>query len=409
MKTVTIERLGHLGDGVAAGPVFVPRALPGEVVTGEIENGRMVGVKIDAPVSDRVRPVCQHYKNCGGCALQHASDDFVKNWKKTVVVTALEAQGLDAPIRRVHTSPPNSRRRATIAARRVKKGVQLGFHGAQTDTICEIDSCQLLRPELLQMLPFLRELTMIGGSRKGRLAITLTLLDDGVDIAVKGGKPLTTELFSQLAQKAGAQRNVVRLSWDDEPAAIFSAAQLCLGNAKVSPPAGAFLQATQEGEQALVSSVLESVGQAKSVADLFSGCGTFALPLAENATVHAVENARDMLDALHTGWRGAKNLKAVTIEPRDLAKNPLRPDELAKYDAIVLDPPRMGAEAQVGEIAKASIARITMVSCNPVTFARDIRVLVQAGYVVEWIDVVDQFRWSPHVEMVACLVRANKP
>lgn len=409
MKTVTIERLGHLGDGVAPGPVFVPRALPGEVVTGEIENGRMVEVKIQTPVSNRVRPVCQHYKNCGGCALQHASDSFVENWKKSVVETALEAQGLDAPIRRVQTSPPHSRRRATIAARRMKKGVQLGFHGAQTDTICEIDACQLLRPELMLMLPFLRDLTMIGGSRKGRLAITLTLLDDGVDIAVKGGKPLTTELFSKLAQKAGAQRNVVRLSWDNEPIAVFSAAQLCLGKAKVSPPAGAFLQATQEGEQALVLSVLESVGQAKNVADLFSGCGTFALPLAENATVHAVEDARDMLDALHAGWRGAQNLKAVTVEARDLAKNPLRPDELAKYGAIVLDPPRIGVEAQVAELAKASIPRITMVSCNPVTFARDVRVLTQAGYVIEWVDVMDQFRWSPHVELVGCLVRTNKP
>ncbi len=406
MKTVTIERLGHQGDGIAAGPVFVPRTLPGEVVAGAVEGDRMIAPKIVTPVPERVRPACRHYKNCGGCALQHASDAFVESWKKGVVETALQAQGLPAPIRQIHTSPPHSRRRATIAARRVKKGAQAGFYGAQTDVICEIEDCQLLRPELLQMLPFVRDLTSIGASRKGRLAVTLTLLDAGVDVSVKGGKPMTGPLFSELSALSRETDTIARLSWEDEVVAEFFAPKLGLGKAVITPPPGAFLQATVEGQAALEAAVAEAIGGAKSIADLFAGCGTFALPLAEQAKVHAVEASEDMMASLLAGWRGAVGLKPVSIEARDLFQRPLLPDELNDFDAIVIDPPRAGAEAQANQVASSKVPVIAMVSCNPVTFARDTKVLTQAGFSIDWVDVVDQFRWSPHVEIVARLTRS---
>lgn len=405
MENIIIERLGHHGDGIAQGPVFVPRTLPGEVVAGLVENNRIAAPKIVTPVAERVRPPCTHYKSCGGCAVQHASDEFVARWKKSVVEVALSAQGLVAPVRRVITSPPYSRRRATLTARRLKRGAQVGFNGLRSDTITEIPDCHLLRPEIVEMLPFVRDLARIGGSRKARLAVTLTLLDDGMDISVSGGKGLTRELFSALVAACAEVAGIARLSWGGELLAAFSPARLTLGKARISPPPGAFLQATAEGERALVASVTEAVQHARHVADLFAGCGTFSLPLSEKATIHAVESTDEMLAALSEGWRNTSGLKEITTEPRDLFRQPLLPDELNRFDAVVLDPPRAGAEAQVAEICRSEISHLAMVSCNPITFARDVKALAQAGFAISWIDVVDQFRWSSHVELVASLSR----
>ncbi|HGG06313.1 MAG TPA: class I SAM-dependent RNA methyltransferase [Aliiroseovarius sp.] len=403
--TVHIERLGHQGDGIASGPVYVARALPGEVVSGVVENGRMFSPKIVTPVKDRVRPPCRHYKSCGGCSLQHASDSFVEAWKIGVVEHALAAQGLDAPIRGIQTSPKRSRRRATLGARRLKKGAQVGFHGFRSDTICEILDCHLLDPALLAVLPIIQAITTLGASRKARLAITLNKLDDGIDLAVKGGKPFDRDLSGNLAQLVGKHPEIVRLTWDGEVVGEFSPATVTFGRAKVTPPPGAFLQATKAGETALVGLVQQAVGDARRIVDLFAGCGTFSLPLAENAIVHAVEGEKDMVASLENGWRKAQGLKAVTVEARDLFQRPLLHDELDHFDAVVLDPPRAGAEAQVAEIGKSGVKSVAMVSCNPVTFARDARVLTENGYLMEWINVVDQFRWSPHIEVVALLTK----
>lgn len=401
---LTIERLGHQGDGVAPGPVFVSRTLPGEVVEGVVEAGRMASARILTPVAERVRPPCRHAKTCGGCALQHAGDDFLASWKVGVVKAALKAQGLEAPILGISTSPPRSRRRVVLAARRLKNGVQVGFHGLKSDTIAEITDCQLIHPKLLAQLELVGNLTRLGASRKGRLAVTLTLLDDGVDISVSGAKPLERDLFAQLAKLVHGA-GVVRLSWEGEPVVTFGPAILSLGPAQVTLPPGAFLQATREGEAALVAAVEQALEGVGKVADLFSGVGTFSLPLSKMAVIHAVESQKSMLDALLGGWRDAKGLKPVTTEVRDLFRRPLLPDELARFDALVLDPPRAGAEAQVTEIARAPVGLLAMVSCNPVTFARDARILVEAGFTIEWLRIVDQFRWSPHVELVARFVR----
>ena len=401
---LTIERLGHLGDGIAPGPVFVPMALPGETVEGDVENGRMAAPKIVSPSQERVRPVCPHYRACGGCVLMHASDAFVASWKVDVVRAALAAQGLKAEFRGVETSPAQSRRRATLSGRRTKKGALVGFHSRASGTIVEVPGCRLLHRDLIAAIPALMAVTTAGASRKGELCLTLTLTEGGVDLAVSGGKPLDQGLFSELAAIAGSA-DLARLSWDGEPIVTQRVPALSFGKSTVIPPSGAFLQATAEGERTLVAAVREAIQSARSVADLFAGCGTFALPISETAEVHAVEGEAAMLSALDAAWRITPGLHHVTIEPRDLFRRPLMPDELRRFDAIVIDPPRAGAEAQVREIAAATVPIIASVSCNPVTFARDSRILTDAGYRIDWVQVVDQFRWSPHVELVARLTR----
>ena len=405
MATVTIERLGHHGDGIAPGPIFVARTLPGEVVEGEPDNTRLAAPRIITPSSDRVAPKCRHYKACGGCALQHASDAFVANWQQDIVARALSAVGLPAPLRRLHTSPVGSRRRATFTGRRTKKGAIVGFHGPSSDSLIAIPDCQILRPSLLAAIPALEEITCVGASRKGSLRLLVTDTDTGLDVAVREGKPLDPALRDRLVQIAN-DAGFARINWDDDIITQRVAPVLKMGTAPVPVPPGAFLQATAEGSAALVSSVQEAVGKENKVLDLFAGCGTFALPLALHSEVHAVESDQPLLDALDAGWRHATGVKRVSTERRDLFRRPLTPDELQKFGAIVIDPPRAGAEAQVKEIAAAKVQRIASVSCNPVTFARDAAILTNSGYRLDWIDIVDQFRWSPHIEVAASLTLA---
>ncbi|GGD21350.1 class I SAM-dependent RNA methyltransferase [Sinisalibacter lacisalsi] len=397
---VTIERLGHRGDGVAPGPVFVPRALPGEIIEGTEVDGRIDNPKIVSPSPDRVRPPCVHYKACGGCALQHASDEFVAGWKADVVSTALSARGIETKIAGIETSPPFSRRRAVLSARRTKAGPLIGFHAPKSDAISRIPECRLLHPGLMNAMPALESLVDAGGSRKGTLRIAIALSQTGPDVSVTGGKPLDPILASDLARIAD-EAGIARLIWDGEPVALVAAPVQAFGKARVVPPPGAFLQATVEGEAALLREVCRAVLPGQRVLDLFAGCGTFSLPLAEQAEVHAVEGEAAMLAALDAGWREAPGLKRVTTESRDLFRRPLLADELNRFDAIVIDPPRAGAEAQMNEIGKSGVARVASVSCNPVTFARDSQILLAAGFRLDRLVVVDQFRWSTHVEIVA--------
>lgn len=397
-----ILRLGHHGDGIAEGPIFAPMTLPGETVSGEVEGQQLRDVRIVTPSEQRVAPPCQHFKSCGGCQLQHAADDFVAGWKVDVVRNALSAHGLETEFRPIQTSPAQSRRRATFAARRTKKGAMAGFHGRASDVLIEVPGCQLVDPALLPGLKVAEELALIGTSRKAELAVTVTLSEEGLDVSVANGKPLDGPLRQQLAQTCEALA-LARLTWDGEVIAMRAPPAQHFGSAAVTPPPGAFLQATRHGEAALRAAVVDAVGQAETVADLFAGCGTFALPLAQKARVHAVEGDAEMIAALEGGWRRAKGAKPLTVETRDLFRRPLLPDELAKIDAVVLDPPRAGAEAQVAEIIRAGVPRVAYVSCNPASFARDVQNMVAAGYRLDWVQVVDQFRWSSHVELAACL------
>lgn len=400
MSEYEITRLGHHGDGIAEGPVFASLTLPGETVTGEVDGNRLYDIRVVTPSEHRIKAPCSHFKSCGGCQLQHASDAFVAEWKTGVVRQALKAQGLEAAFRDIHTSPSRSRRRAVFSVRRTKKGAMAGFHARASGVIVQIPNCQLVLPELMTALPAAEAMAMAAGSRKAELNVTVTAAKAGLDVAVTGGKPLDGPLLSQLAGLAH-QFRLARLTWDDEIVAMEQPPAQTFGRARVVPPPGAFLQATQDGEAALLRAIREVVGDSSRVADLFSGCGTFSLPLAEAAEILAVESDTAMLKSLDTGWRNAQGLKKVTTEARDLFRNPLLPDELNRFDAIVLDPPRAGAEAQCREIGLSTVKSVAYVSCNPVTFARDAAQLVQSGYRLEWVQAVDQFRWSSHVELAA--------
>lgn len=403
-----IARLGHLGDGVAAGdadePVFVPGALPGELVEGEVDGGRMPLPKIVEPSAIRVKAPCPHYRACGGCALMHAQGAFVAEWKLDVVRAALAAQGLVAEFRPIATSPPRARRRAVFHGRRTKKGAIVGFHGRASNTLVAVPGCLLVTPALLAALPALEEMTAEGGSRKGELSLAVTETDGGPDVAVTGGKPLDAPLRARLAAVAETV-GLARLTWEGELVALRAPPLVRFGRTRVALPPGAFLQATREGENTLLSAVLDNVYGARRVVDLFAGAGTFALPLAERAEVHAVEGEASMVEALLRGWREAEGLKRLTADARDLFRRPLLPDELKDYDAAVIDPPRAGAEAQIAALAESEIPVVAHVSCNPVTFARDARSLVAAGFRLGVVQVVDQFRWSPHVELAASFRR----
>ncbi|MHA7874847.1 class I SAM-dependent RNA methyltransferase [Roseivivax sp.] len=395
-----IERLGHLGDGIAPGPVFVPGALPGEEVTGEVADGVIAAPRILTPSGDRVTPPCTHAKRCGGCQLQHAADDFVAGWKQRVVETALAGQGLEAPFRPIVTSPAQSRRRAVFSGKRTKKGAQAGFHVKRSEVIVPVPECQVLHPDLSAALPLVEELTVLGGSRKGELSVNVTRSESGLDVMVTGGKPLDGGLRIELAEIA-RRHDLARIGWAGDETLERRPPILTFGAARVTPPPGAFLQATPQGEAALRAAVSEITEGCKRAVDLFAGCGTFALPLAERMEVHAVEGDPAMTAALDRGWRHGQGLRAVTTEVRDLFRNPLLPAELARYGAAVIDPPRAGAEAQVAALAEARLPVIAHVSCNPVTFARDAATLVRAGYRIDWVQVVDQFRWSTHIELAA--------
>lgn len=382
--------------GRIVGGALIPRTLPGE----EIDVLNDDSIRIITPSPHRVTAPCRHYKSCGGCAMQHADDAFVADWKVGIVRKALEGQRLDAPIRGIDTSAPQSRRRAKLSGRRTKHGAMVGFHARASDALVAVPECKLLTPALVALIPVLEKLTIIAASRKSEIGLTVTDSRIGVDVVVETVRPLTEELRIELAAFAQAH-GLARLTWGDETVVTITPPVQMFGATQVTPPPGAFLQATAQGEAALLSAVAEICGTADKIVDLFAGCGTFSLPLAQHAEMLAVESDAEMLAALNKGWRSTPGLKRITTETRDLFRRPLLPDELDQFCAAVIDPPRAGAEAQVAELAKSTIGTIAMVSCNPVTFARDARKLVDAGFSLDWVQVVDQFRWSTHVELVS--------
>ena len=398
---LTIESLTHLGMGRASdGQSLLPRVLPGE----EVDVAQDGTMRIVTPSIDRVAAPCRHFKSCGGCAMQHATDAFVAAWKQDIVVKAVNARGLDPVFREISTSPAQSRRRAKFSGRRTKKGAMVGFHTRASDTLVAVPDCQLVTPALLASLPALEALTVLACSRKGEIDLTVTQAPLGPDVLVETDKELTPQLRVELAALAN-QFGLSRLVWNDEPVVTINPPAQDFGGTGVVPPPGAFLQATKHGEATLLAAVEEITGKASRIIDLFAGCGTFTLPLAKRAEVHAVEGEAAMLSALDRGWREGHQLRRVTTEARDLFRRPLEADELRHFDAAVIDPPRAGAEAQIATLADSDVKTIAMVSCNPVTFARDARTLVDAGFEMPWVQVVDQFRWSPHVEIVAPFTR----
>lgn len=397
---VVIDRLGRDGDGLAAGAA-IPFALPGERWDIAADPPRRLS---DAP--DRVAPPCPHFGACGGCALQHASDAFVAAWKRETIVRALAARGLATEVRPTLTSPAGARRRAVLAGRRTRKGTLVGFHARRSDAIVAVDGCRVVRPEIVAALPTLSALVALAASRSSTVRLTVTSGPAGLDVDVGGGRAPDAAVRAGAAAIA-ASADLARLSWDGEPLVTARPPFQTMGRARVVPPPAAFLQATAEAEATLVAAVEEATAGARRVADLFCGCGTFALPLAARAEVLAVEGSAPAVTALADGWRATPGLRRVVAAARDLFRRPLLAGELECLDAVAIDPPRAGAEAQSRALAASSVPVIAAVSCDPATFARDARILVDGGYRLDWVQPVDQFRWSGHVELAARFSRVR--
>lgn len=415
-ETVEISALGAGGDGIAKtkdGPVFVPFTCPGDTVKIAREKNRGTVMALVTPSVSRQTPACRHFGpdgengTCGGCSLQHVNDAQYRAFKLDLVVTALRAKGIEVDIDPLVICRPGERRRAVFAARRTEKGLLLGFNQASSHHIVAISECPVIHASIVERLEDIRKIGLAIAADSSAFRINVLETLTGLDIAVDGLKTLPEKNRQRAIEAVLSMKGIARLSFSGEILVEPRKPVLKFGTADVSPPPGAFVQATMAAEDTMVDQVARIVGKAKSVADLFCGSGTFALRLAQKAKVHAVEMEEKPLAALQAGLRGVQGLKPVTIERRDLFRRPMMAQELKKFDAVVFDPPRAGAESQVREIMRSGVGKVAAVSCNPVTFARDVSLLVDAGYSIKSITPVDQFLWSPHVEVIAGLERAK--
>lgn len=404
---IDIKRVGAQGDGIADtgdGPVFVPFALPGERlrVQRSGETARIESILQQS--ADRISAVCQHFSICGGCAVQHMSPSFYGEWKRDLVRAAFKSRGIDADVAPLYR-PKGLRRRAVLTAVRTEEGVALGFHQAQSHDLVDLAECPVLESRIVAALPGLRTLLKPLLVKRGEARVTVTMTAAGLDIAIgEVQKPLTLQLRSELARQA-ADLHVARISLNGDPIYAALTPFLQFGTIDVPVPPGAFIQAVAGAESEMARLVLDGIGNAKKVADLFAGVGAFSLPIAVRAKVVAVDSDKSAIDALADGVRKGTGIKPVTTFVRDLFREPLSAMELNEHEAIVFDPPRAGAEAQSRMIAKSKVRTVVAVSCNPATLARDARILIDGGYAMGKVTPVDQFQYTPHIECVAVFKR----
>ncbi|HEY0282471.1 MAG TPA: hypothetical protein VGC27_07600 [Rhizomicrobium sp.] len=346
--------------------------------------------------------LCLHFGTCGGCAHQGMEDYHA--FKRALVTDALARHGIEASVEEIVEVPPATRRRATFKALKGESGVALGFHGARTHDIVDMHECLVLTPRLVALVPNLREMlgTLLRQGEGAELRLADT--DTGVDLSLRWQKTGDAATLAGLARWA-AKLKLARVARHGETLIELARPSVRLGKAELFVPSEAFLQPTREGEAALQAFVLETLAKAKSVADLFSGCGTFALPLAGRARVHAVEIEGPMLEALAAAARVTSCLKPITVEKRNLFRRPLNENDLLAFDAVALDPPRAGALEQVRMLARSKLKRVAYVSCDAETFARDARILIDGGYSLTRVQPIDQFLWSNHIELAASFER----
>ena len=390
-----VVRIAARGEGQTESGVYVPFGVPGDVLLpdGTLQQG-----------PGPQKPPCRHFPECGGCQLQHADDDAYRGYLIDRVRYALGQHGLETEIRGPHLSPPRSRRRATLRALKVGQGAVVGFNAARSQRVVDMRECHILRPELFALVASLRELLGKLLASRRSAEVQLTLADHGPDVTLRGVEADGLAALEMLTGFAG-EHGLARLSLDGglggetfyEPVPTT----ITLSGVAVPFPVGGFLQATADGEAALIECVREAVDDARRTADLFAGLGTFALAMPGQA--FAAEASRDAALALKSAADRAG--RQLLVEHRDLYRRPLDTGELAKFDAVVLDPPRAGAAEQASQLAGSSVPRIAYVSCNPATFARDAKTLVDGGYRLEWVRPIGQFRWSTHVELAAFFVR----
>ncbi|WP_274425078.1 class I SAM-dependent RNA methyltransferase [Chelativorans sp. YIM 93263] len=410
-ERVVIDELGAQGDGIAqtpAGPLYVPFTLPGETVLAEIRaKGRAALRTVETASSQRQEPACRHFGECGGCAVQHVAPEAYAAWKRAKVVRALQSRSLEAEVAPLVTCPPNSRRRVTLTARTLGNRILLGYNAAQSHHLIDIEECPIAAPEIVAALEDMRVLARILAPRNKPLRLAVTATATGLDIAV-GAAGRLEEKRRQKAVECALAGRFARLSFDGEVLVECEKPVVQFGDVPVAVPPGGFLQATAHAEKTMAAHILRHLDGAKNVADLFAGSGTFTLRLARHSRVHAVEGDAAALAALSHAARTAPGLKPVSSEKRDLFHRPLLPRELDAFDGLVFDPPRAGAEAQSQQIARSKVRRVAAISCNPGTLARDLAILVEGGYRIAEVTPIDQFLWSPHVEVVALLERSGK-
>ena len=407
-EQVIIKRLGAKADGIAetsSGPVFVPKVLPGETVTIERDGSHAHLVSVDIPSPERETPFCPYFDDCGGCATQHMQHDFYQAWKHGTLVHTLKQARIEAPVEALVDAHGVGRRRVTLHVRFPDRAMHVGFMAPRSHRIVEIAFCPITEPALKDRAPAIAR--VIGEHLKGPrkpLDIQITATQTGFDVDVRGHGPMKDADRLSLIDLAD-RLDLSRLSIHGDVIVERRPPAILMGRTSVVPPPGSFLQATKLGEDVLAGLVTEACAKAKRVADLFAGAGPFSLRLAEKSEVHAVEFDKDSMTALDKAVRATPGLRRVSTEARDLFRRPLLTPELNAFDAVVLDPPRAGAEAQVTQLATSKVPLVVSVSCDAATFARDAAILMSGGYRLERVIPVDQFKHSPHLEVVGILRR----
>lgn len=407
-ECLVIDHVGHHGDGVAitgGGNIYVPYALGGETVEvvaipGHHPDRRRL-LAVETASAERIAPFCPHFGVCGGCAIQHWDAAAYSAWKRDLVVATLAQAGIDGDVAPLVDSHGAGRRRITLHARMGTHDVlKVGYAAAGSHDIVPIDRCPILDPHLngaIEVAWALAEPLMTIGKP---LDIQVTATDSGLDVDVRGSGPVSSTMITQLSRIA-EQHRLARLTRHGELVLMRTPPVVVMGTATVALPPGSFLQATVAGEETLAALVVEHCKRAKLIADLFCGVGPFALRLAARAKVNAFDSDAAAVTALQKAATSTSGLKPVRAEPRDLFRRPLMPQELRDYDTVVFDPPRQGAQAQATQLAASKVAVVVAVSCNVTTFARDAKILIDGGYRIDGVTPVDQFRHTPHVELVA--------
>jgi 23S rRNA (uracil1939-C5)-methyltransferase len=408
-EVLQVKFVGAQGDGVADGPIYIPLTLPGETVRANRSGNRAELLEIVQPSFERVTPPCPHFGSCGGCALQHWDRAAYLAWKVEQIRIALARERLACDFARAFAAEPGSRRRLALHVRRAGKGTAVGFKARRSWSLVEISTCPISDRKLVDSLPVLRALAApFLEHPKSAPTLHVTWTASGLDVDVTGVERRTGGLSADARMQAAEvaqSADMARVSLAGE--VVYQARQpvVRFGRAVVALPTGAFLQAVEAAEVEMARIALEAVAGAGRVADLYCGAGAFTFRLAETASVYAADAAAPAVRALTAAIATAPGLKGITAEPRDLVRRPLLSSELKRFDAVVFDPPRAGAAGQAREIATASVSRVVAVSCDVGTFARDARILTDAGFRLERLHPIDQFLWSPHVELVAVFSR----
>ncbi|WP_420547289.1 class I SAM-dependent RNA methyltransferase [Curvivirga sp.] len=418
---VEITRLGAGGDGIATDDkgrtIYMPYSLPGEIAVGKTiaKRGEGIAAKLESiqnPSKSRVEQKCDYFGRCGGCSMQHMATDAIADWKRETLTKTLHQKGLDDfPVNPTKSVPAGTRRRARFAVKPTQNKCVFGFNSPFSKQIIDIETCPLLSPKLSEALSVLRHLSgsIEGFSMGGDVQATET--QNGLDILFvpNNNGELTLQDRENLIEFAN-QHQVARIAWENdgwvEPVCALLPADIKFAHTDVAVPIGAFLQPSQAGQDILVELVCKAVGDAKKIADLYCGCGTFTLPLAalpQKPIVHAADGLEDQVSAMRKAVAGQK----ITVESVDLAKTPPSSEELNAFDAVVFDPPRAGAQRLAESLAWSNVETIVAVSCNPATLARDLRILVDGGYEIIEVTPVDQFTWSAHLEAVVVLKRES--